>query len=320
MQLRTLLSPTSWAERALEQYWRLHPNGSVDPVTLTWPVDRAALETVRIRWPNRRSYAWAPRAIWGDQLRDALRRFVRVDEVDLPQPFDRVILVELTRDGRRWPVAVETSDYAPLNEDAYRAVALHFKMEYALEGYGERDHLVPGGYVNNDASIYRYLPRLRALRDHAPPEHEVHGRFGLSLEKRRRPMEILRASRQFRFFGGEGKVGYRRFLEEVARSKVCIDLPSMSSITFRMVDYLAIGSCIVGPPHTNRLLVPFQDRVHCAYCRPDYEDLEEVCVHYLRHEDERRALVANSRALFDAYLHRDQLASYYLHECLSRLA
>lgn len=320
MNLRNLVNPATWSERALERYWQMFPKGSVDPVTLTWPVDRGQLQDVRIRWPNRTSYEWAPRKIWGDQVRAALGRFVQVDDTDLPQPYQGVINFEFVRGGRSSRVIVETSDYAPLNEDAYRDADLHFKMEFALEGYGARDRLLPGGYINNDAAIYRYLPRLREIRDHAKPEHEVHGRFGLSLEKRRRPMEILGASRRFRFFGGQGKVRYRRFLDEVARSKVCIDLPSMSSITFRMVDYLAIGSCIVGPPHTNRLLMPFENGVHCAYCLPDYSDLEAVCEHYLTHEDERLALIRQSRAFFDAYVHRDQMASYYLHHCLTRLA
>jgi hypothetical protein len=319
MNLRSLVSPATWSERVLERYWQLFPGGSVDPVTLTWPVDRAALGEARIRWPNASSYAWSPRKIWGDQVRDALRRYVRLEEADVPQPYQGVVNFEFVLGSRTSRVMVETSDYAPLNEDAYRDADLHFKMEFSLEGYGERDRLLPGGYINNDVAIYRYLPKLRAIRDQAPPLHDVHGRFGLSLEKRRRPMEILRASSRFRFYGGVGKVRYRRFLEEVARSRVCIDLPSMSSITFRMVDYIAIGSCIVGPPHTNRLLMPFQNGVHCAYCQPDYSDLEEVCAYYLAHEDERLALVRNSRAFFDAYVHRDQMASYYLKHCLERL-
>jgi hypothetical protein len=303
----------------LEGYWQLFPRGSVDPVSLTWPVDREALKEVEIRWPNGRSYAWAKRKMWGDQVRDALRRMARVVEVDLPQPHKGVINFEFVHRGRSRRVVLETSDYAPLNEEAYRDCDLCFKMEFSLEGYGARDHLLPGGYVNADAVIYRYLPRLRAVRDFAPPAYDVHGRFGLSFEKRRRPMEILGASSQFRFYGGQGKVRYRRFLDEVARSRVCIDLPSMSSITFRMVDYLAIGSCVVGPPHTNQLLMPFENGVHCAYCRPDYSDLEEVCVHYLTHDEERLALIRNSRAFFDAFVHRDQMASYYLRHCLERL-
>jgi hypothetical protein len=33
----------------------------------------------------------------------------------------------------------------------------------------------------------------------------------------------------------------------------------------------------------------------------------------------RHTLVANSRSFYDAYLHRDQLAAYYLHHCAGLL-
>ncbi len=317
MKLASLMSPSAWKERVVEQAWQHLPGPRLDPVTLTWPVEREALDGITVRFP--RVYGWKSRAIWGNQVKAALARWVRVEDRDIPQPFEGVFNVEFVREGRRFNVVIETSDYPPLNEKAYAFADLHFKMEYALEGYGERDHLLPGCYVNNDASLYHYLPRLRQIRDHAPPRYEVHGRFGLSMAKRRPALEKLRAATTFQFYGGEGKVRYRAFLEEVARSKLVIDLPSMASMTFRLMDYLAIGCCIVGPPHTCQLQVPFEDGVHVAHCRPDYADLEEVCARYLADEVARQHLITNSRRFFDAYIHRDQLATYYLHHCLERL-
>lgn len=317
MNWSSLLSPRVWAHRAHERVWQLAPGAPCDPVTRNWIVDPDALAATVVRWPT--TYQWKPRRILGDQILSALRRHVRVELRDVPQRYHGVINFEVDIDGKRHRVNVETSDYPELNETAYADAELHFKMEYRLEGYGERDRLLPGSYVNADRVIYRYLPRLRRMRDQLPPAFQVYGRYGLSMEKRRRPLEILRNSSRFDFAGGEGKVRYSRFLEEVARARVCIDLPSMSSITFRMIDYLAIGTCIVGPPHTCQLLHPFVDGVHVAYCRADYSDLEEVCAHYLEHDEERAELVRNSRAFFDAYVHRDQLASYYLYHCIQRL-
>ena len=318
--LRSLLSPIAWKERAIESAWAINPRGTTDPVTRTWPFDPALLKDVTINWPDPSSYRFAPRRMLGDQILAALRQYHRVREMPIDQPYDGVVNFEFWRAGRRFRVILETSDYAELNEKAYADADLHFKMEFALTGYGTRDRLLPGGYVNAGPEIYHYLPRLRQIRDQAAPRYEVHGRFGLSMEKRRRPIELLRAAKGFAFFGGEGKVRYRRFLEEVALSKVCIDLPSMSSVTFRMIDYLAIGCAVVGPPHTNRMIEPFQEGVHVTYCRPAYEDLEEVVVSLLRDEDRRRSLIANTRAFFDAVLHRRQLGSYYLHMCLKHLA
>jgi hypothetical protein len=317
MPLAQRLSPRAWYDRAVELSWHLLPGPRLDPVTLTWPVAAERLRDVVVRWP--RTYQWRPRRIWGDQIVAALKRFARVRPAEIAQSYDHVIRFEVEIGGRRHPINIETSDYPELNEEAYRDSALHFKMEYSLAGYGARDHLLPGGYVNADAAIYRYLGRLRAMRDRLPPLYEVYGRYGLSMEKRRRPLEILRASRAFRFEGGEGKARYSRYLREVARARICIDLPSMSSITFRCVDFFAIGTCIVGPPHTNQLLQPFQEGVHAVYCKPDYSDLEEVCAGLLREPERQRELVHNTRAFFDATMHREQLASYYLHHIVDRL-
>ena len=304
-------------DRSVELAWRAFPSPTAvaEP---TWALDRDLLRQVTVRWPAK--IASNCRAMIGNQVLDAMGQHVRTEIADLAQPYDRVITFEFAIGKRTHRVMVETSDYPELNEAAYADAALHFKMEYRKSGYEDRDRLIPGGYVPNDPAIYTYLPRLRELRDNATPRYEVAGRYGLSMEKRRRPLEILRSSTRFEFYGGEGKVRYSRYLRETALARVCIDLPSMSSITFRMIDYLAIGTCIVGPPHTNQMQAPFENGVHVAYCQPDYSDLEDVCLYYLEHENERRTLIANSRAFFDRYLHRDQLGPYYLHHCIARLA
>jgi hypothetical protein len=315
-RLALYAQPRFWLDKGTELAWRALPGPPAPAPALTWAVDREALREVVVRWPW---VEWKARRMIGVQVRHWLGQYVRTIDADIPQPYDRVITFEVDIRGRRHTVMVETSDYAELNEVAYEHAELYFKMEYSSAGYGVRDRLFPGGYTPNDLAIYRYLPRLRALRDSAPPLYEVSGRYGLSMEKRRVPMEILRGSSRFRFYGGEGKVRYSRYLREVAQSRVCIDLPSMSSVTFRMIDYLAIGSCIVGPPHTNTMISPFIDGVHVAYCAPDYSNLEEVCVRYLEDEPARLALVRNSRAFFDTYLHPVQLGAYYLHHMLRML-
>jgi hypothetical protein len=306
----------TWMDQGLELAWRFFPGAEGPQPALRWPVSHHALRHVVVRWPW---IEWKARRMIGAHVRFWLSRYVRTVDAEIAQPYDRVINFEVDIRGRRHTVMVETSDYPELNETAYENAELYFKMEFASAGYGDRERLLPGGYTPNDLAIYRYLPRLRALRDHAPPLYEVSGRYGLSMEKRRKPLEILRGSSRFSYYGGEGKVRYSRYLREVARSKVCIDLPSMSSVTFRMIDYLAIGSCIVGPPHTNTLIEPLVDGEHVAYCKPDYSDLEDVCLHYLEHDDERRRLIRNSRAFFDTVLHPRQLGAYYVHHMIERL-
>lgn len=319
MKLGKLLDARDWWDRGREAWWSVFPRGQVDPVALTFPVPADRLHEVRMRFPRPSLIESENRAEMARQIRIAFEQFVRVEQgANIPQPFDRTVCIEAIVAGKTWRVNFETSDYPELNEDAYAASDLHFKMEYALEGYGARDHLLPGGYVNTSPALYDFLPRLRRIRDEQPPRWEVYGRYGLSLEKRRRPIEVLRGATKFRYHGGVGKARYIRYLEESARARICIDLPSMSSITYRMIELLAIGSCIVGPPHTNRLLAPFQEGVHVTYCRPDYSDLEDVCAALLADEPRRLALVANSRAFFDAYVHRRQQGAFYVKSLLER--
>ena len=313
MNVGSLLDLRYLHGRVLDAYWGWSAPPPAPLGNLTWPLDPDLLRDVVITWPS--VYEWAPSQRWGEQIRAGMARFVTIRVEAVPQPYQGVICFTLTHRGRTFRINLEYSDYLPVNEEAYEHAHLHFKMQWGLDGYGDRPRLVPGGYLTNDQKIYAFLPRLRQLRDTAPPLHDVHGRFGLSLEKRRKALQILAASREFRFLGGQSKAPYGSFLREVARARICIDLPSYSPITFRLIDYLAIGSCVIGPPLESRLHVPLEDRVHLVHCKRDYSDLEALCVYYLENEAERRALVMNSRRFFDQYLHRDQLAAYYLSQC-----
>jgi Glycosyl transferases group 1 len=110
---------------------------------------------------------------------------------------------------------------------------------------------------------------------------------------------------------------YTQYLREIAGSRVCTDLPGEGPFTYRLVEYLAVGSCIVAYPHKARLHVPLRDREHIAYTKEDLSDLVELCDYFLRNPLERHRLAANAQSFFDRYLHRDQLAAYQSARCLS---
>jgi len=312
--MRRWWHPTYLRERVRDALWYCSLPSRLEASALAWPVGREILPHVTLEWPE--TYQWAPMRRWGEQLRLAFARFVKVTTTRLPQPYKGVIRFALRYKAHPYHVNVEISDYPELNERAYDDADVHFKMQYQRQGYGRRDRLLPGGYLNNDQCIYRYLGRLRRLRDAEAPVHDVYGRFGLCLDRRQRALDVLTTSRAFRFFGGGAKVPYGMFLRELARSSIAVDLPGYGSLTFRLLDYLAVGSCVIAAPHSAKLHVPLLDRVHIVYCEPDYSDLEQLCVYYLTHPDERAALVQRSRIFFDSYLHRDQLAAYYLHHSL----
>ena len=129
---------------------------------------------------------------------------------------------------------------------------------------------------------------------------------------------MLSEQSAFGFTGSTQRVRHGQSLREVAQAKICIDLPGNGDFCFRLIDYLAIGACIIGPAHRTVMHVPLVDREHLVHCEPDLSDLVSLCKRYLQDDDERRRMTSNARSYFDRYLHRDQLSAYYLHIALER--
>ena len=99
-------------------------------------------------------------------------------------------------------------------------------MQFLHDGFDE-DSVVPGGFWPSWPSLYEYLSRLR------------------------------RSSRgTFSYQGGLEMVRYSRYLAAAAQAKVGIDLPGLGDLCFRLIDYLAIGSCVIGPRPSTRLHTP----------------------------------------------------------------
>lgn len=275
-------------------------------------------EAPAIRWPIQEpgpgTHFWDAQVLKG--LREAGAQ-LRYEDFDQPWG-TRVLLAELPDGG---VVAFDTHDSHEIVEEAAARSHVYFKFQYANEGYG-RENVVPGGYTLANDVAYRYLPFLRRLRALRRFRHDVYGRFGMgrgSEEVRREAVELLAARNDFRFEGGlfrfpggPPKVPYRRHLVDVARAKVCVDMPGGGDLCTRLVDAFAVGSCVVARPHGVRLPEPLVDGVHLVYCRADLSDLADVCAE-LVHDDERRERIArNARAYFDNHLHRRRLGEYYV--------
>jgi hypothetical protein len=173
---------------------------------------------------------------------------------------------------------------------------------------------VPGGYLPGSSVLYSMLPYLRWSKDRHEAKFEVYGRFGVNFAPgvRGETLRALADAQIFRFGGGDRLVRYSRYLREVARSRVCIDLPGQGPLCFRLVEYLAIGSCIVALPHGVRLPSPLIDGIHVAYCPGPPEETIRCCRELLDNPFERRTMATAAREFFDRYLHRDQLSAYYL--------
>jgi hypothetical protein len=89
-------------------------------------------------------------------------------------------------------------------------------------------------------------------------------------------------------------------------------MPGGGDLCTRLIDYLAIGACVVKPPPSSRLPIRPVDGVHVVYCAPDISDLGDVCAQLIRDDEQREAIARNARDFFDRYLDKRQLADRYL--------
>lgn len=305
-------------KRAVEFYLNRfgHRPEAINPL---WELKTAELREIAVRWPSQ--YEWAAASDWVDAILFGLRRYVPVKVVDdLPQLFAGTVTFQMVISGRAHNIAIGYSDYRAIDDDCARTSALYFKMQFDRNGY-PFPNVVPGGYVPDGKRLYANLKHLRRVRDRCEYLHDVSGRFSLNYarEIREKAVSILSDQNSFEFNGGLSKIAYADFLKEVARSRICIDLPGLGDLCFRSVNYLAIGSCIIAYPHGSMMHVPLVDREHVIYCREDMSDLVELCEYYLSHDKEREQIAANSRQYFDLNLHKDNLVRYYLRTCIDRL-
>ena len=288
------------------------------------------LSSVSIEWPTR--YGWFA-FYWVDSIRAGLSRYVTVRLAEVPQLPNTAVRIHLHYKGEVHDVIIDYSDYPDIIFTEYlQNCLLYFKMQFRKSGYGD-PRILPGQYVPSDSTrLYNYLPRLRRIRDASQDEvYNVYGRFGLYrnesvsddedevYRKRSQAIRLLGERDRLLYKGGGKLIELFHSLRDGARSKVCLDLPGRGPFCHRLVDYLSIGACIVAYPHQALLCPPLVSGKHIAYCRPDLSDLVELCDYYITHERERHAMIKASREYFDAHLHKDSIAAYYLESCLGSI-
>jgi glycosyltransferase involved in cell wall biosynthesis len=193
-------------------------------------------------------------------------------------------------------------------------------MQYLKGGYG-LPNVIPGGFVAGSMLVESLVRAPRRARDRQQFFCDVYGRFGLAFATEIRTAAITALSTQsrFQFFGGGNKVGYRGFLREVAGSRVCLDLPGNGPFCFRLVDYMAVGACIVSAPHAVEMPKPLEDRKHIIYTRPDLSDLVDLCERYVNDAPAREAMARAAQTYYRQHLYWRSLSDYYLRMMLDRL-
>jgi glycosyl transferase family 1 len=296
---------------AREAVWRARPV-RIPPLEPSWPLQDGVRDRVQVVWPTR--YDWPDTGRWVDSLVAGFRAHVRVRFAELDQPYHHVVVFRLELDGRSHEVAVDYADRSDVNDECRQRCALYFKMQFLGGGYGD-EAVVPGGFPPSWPGLYQYLGRLRRIRRRRGFASDVYGRFSEapSPDTRRRAVRLLREQQRFTYEGGLRMLRYSRYLAEIARARVCIDLPGYGDFCFRLIDYLAVGACVIGPRPSTVLHAPLTDRVNVVYCADDLSDLVDLCEYYVNHADERERIADAAAVHFDRYLERTQWAAYCLH-------
>jgi hypothetical protein len=292
---------------------------SAAPVTAaTWPVSPDLRGRLSARWPA--GYEWPPAAKWVEGLRAAISTRVQVSPAEIKQSYEGAVLIEVELDGHRHAVAIDYFDSDRVLDEVAERCALVFKMQFRADGY-DNPRVIPGGYVPARPHLARYLPGLRHLRDRSDPLYDVYGRFGLgyATEYRRAAVEALRAQDRFEYEGSLKLLPYAAYLREAARSRVCIDLPGNGDMCHRLVDYLAIGCCVLRPEPLTRLPVQLTDGLNIHYVQRDLSDLVDVCAGLVNDPARATQIGLAARDYYDRYLQATQLADYYLDRCVAIL-
>jgi hypothetical protein len=309
--------PGTWRHLARRAGWHV---GSVEegtPRPVTWPIDADVSERLVLRWPNRYS---SPNASgWVEPIKAGIGRHVVVESADILQLPGNVVLLEAVVGSDRLRVALDYEDRCDLHEVASE-VDLYFKLQYQRGGY-DIASVRPGGYVTKQAMLYQYADRWRSLRERSLPSYDVLGRFGMRWAQaiRAQAIEQLSVQSQFRFEGGSYVRWWGEYMDEICRARVCLDLPGRGEFCYRLVEYLAVGACVIGPELKTELHVPLESGVHLVRVPRSLEGLVAECERLLSDDGLRYEIQLHAQDYFDHYLRLEQLGAYYVHTCWSAI-
>ena len=284
----------------------------------TWSLTPAERERVRILWPS--TYQWAPAARFTETVKRSFARLGVLRIENTPQNHRGVVSLRCTVDGRSHIVAIDYADRPnSINEDALAECSLYIKFQFHERGYRD-SRIIAGGYPVSGLDYYWYYRSFRTWHEHRS-RIDVLGRFSFEFqgELRARAVGMLSDARDIRYVGAGPRVRYSRFLREAASARLSLDLPGNGPFTFRVAEFLGLGTCLVAPRYVTALHERLEPGVHYVQIADDLSDLLDVCSYYLSHENERAKIARAGRDFFERYLHSDHLAGYYIRALLHRL-
>jgi hypothetical protein len=305
-RLRLAGNPRTWSALASDARWR-RGGPCPDPSVAQDGGPRAV-----VRWPVRYEHPIAGGFV--REIKDGFAAVASVVPADIDQPYEGIVLIEVDcEDGPR-RVAIDYYDFTFVNARCAEEVHTYFKFQHLRGGYPDFPNVEPGGYVTTSPFLYSHWCRLRALRRGSTPTSDAFARFGLrfSAPVRERALQLLGSDRRLAYAGGSRPTNHTLYLREMARARVCVDLPGQGPFCCRMVEGLAMGCCMIGPRHATELPDDLRDGVSYVYCRDDLSDLVDLCAAHARDDAKRAVVEAGAARYFDEILHPVRLAERYL--------
>jgi len=108
----------------------------------------------------------------------------------------------------------------------------------------------------------------------------------------------------------KAQLGIKEHLELQSRAKLCLALPGIGNWTFRHVEVMGMGNCLVSLKP--EILLPGNPENCWVQISSDFSDFVEIVDYYLKHEDERECIARNGAIYYDNYLSPPAQAKYML--------
>ena len=112
---------------------------------------------------------------------------------------------------------------------------------------------------------------------------------------------------------------YGDYLKRIGATKISIDFPSNSRITFRSAEIIAMGSLLVGPPICNIYPENLKLQEYMIICKPDLSDFIDKIDYYLTHDKERQRITEQAMLMWDKVMAPESLSEYWVRTAINYL-
>ena len=121
-----------------------------------------------------------------------------------------------------------------------------------------------------------------------------------------------RLGRRFRVVATEERLPRDEFLEEMRNSKITVSPFGWGEVCWRDFEAVISGSLLVKPSMSHLETSPdiYIDGETYVAVEWDWRDLEEKCVYYLEHEDEREAIIQRASRTYAQFIQNQEFVDH----------